>query len=1351
MKTGLGLAVVGLAAAGRFPDLAVWWQSLTSSPLGPAEPTARGEFDPRLAEALAAQALADAALGQGEVSGPKVARADDASGLVQALKELEGGLVELVVCVQAAAVGGAALVVQGLEDARRQGRRVYAVIRGFGAAGELGRAVSQALVKAGVEPAALSYLETGSSPPDEEEMAALKKIWGPRRQELPHLGLGHGPASGSDLIRLIKIALALHHRVLPASPAPASSLDLAATPFYLNTAARPWFRGTEELRRAGASLTEAGRHYHFVLEELPDRAGPGAAWSSELILISAADRAGLLKAMGQLQTRLAQNPTPPLDRLAYALARQEAGRERLAIVARDATDLTAKLDAAAEKLADPERKHLRTRSGISFHQLDAGSDPGLTVFLFPGQGSQKINLLADLCLYFPALRSWFEVWDEFLAGQSAWVPTRLLFPPPGELSQAAQKLVAAYLRSMEGGAQGAFLACLALFELLSGLGLEPAAMVGHSNGENAALIAAGVMRLDRKGVLAVMRRLSAKAEDPEPGLEPVRGVMTAVSLADREILKEVLAAWPGRIFWAMDNCPHQVVLFGDPKAMAAASEKLRRAGAVVMLLPFDRPFHTPLFAPQAEALGEIYRLIEVGPGRVPVYSCHTARPFPEKPEAIQNLAVGQWIGRVRFWETMEALYAAGFRNFIEVGPGDVLTAFVSDIFRGRDCLAMSCCAKDRPDLVQLQELVGQLFIRGLGVNPAALFEGRGLRPLRVEGDQASAPPGPRLSPRARRAVLKAHFGLMNEFLAAQERVLAKLGLALGSDRPAKPRPILGSAAEKEERWPLLGQVVAQDQTTLIARRRLDVKEDVFLLDHCLGRRFPGRAGELHPLAVLPFAFALEMLAQAAARLGRGRPVAAVENVRGRRWIALDQAFLDLELEARLEPKGGRVEVRMYDSPPPEPSERSLVFEGLVTLADDYPRPPATAALDPRPDRAPNWSAADFYRYCLFHGPRLQGVKRLRAHGPRGLEADLVEPAGLDFFSRPGKALWRTWPVVVDCAGQLVGYWLVEQCSKRFFGVFPYFLRSFRLFGPPPQPGAAIRCRAAMRFQPPDVESDFDFLDPAGRLVARLEGLRGRIFDFPEAFLNCLYWPEVSDHLSRPWLEESGLLIRRLDGLPKELLEGSYGIWKRALAHVTLGFKERELWRGLAEQGPRRTEWLLGRLAAKDVVRRWAAAELGLALEATEVEILPGDLGQPTVACAGLEAAGRRPSVSITHCGPMAAVALDPAGRRIGIDVESLAVRRIGRWLKSAFSEAELALLPDEDGLNLLALWCAKEAAAKASGRGLEGAPQEWTAAERSPDGGRVVVVHAGESWPVRIWRLGDEVAAVCQASAPCHE
>jgi phosphopantetheinyl transferase len=177
-------------------------------------------------------------------------------------------------------------------------------------------------------------------------------------------------------------------------------------------------------------------------------------------------------------------------------------------------------------------------------------------------------------------------------------------------------------------------------------------------------------------------------------------------------------------------------------------------------------------------------------------------------------------------------------------------------------------------------------------------------------------------------------------------------------------------------------------------------------------------------------------------------------------------------------------------------------------------------------------------------------------------------------------------------------------------------------------------------------------------------------------------------------------------LPLDFMDADGGIWWETLAHFALGRAERDVWRSLGG-ARRRRDWLLGRVAAKDAVRLHLLGTRGVRLFPADIAIVADRFGKPEPAGPALARLGVSLSVSIAHTdGAAMALASEPA-RGIGIDMERLDRRR-GDYERAAFHEAERALLGADDmaarGERALRLWCAKEAVAKALGRGLMGSP-----------------------------------------------
>jgi len=1389
------------------------------------------------------------------------------------------------------------LVLKRLQDAQQDGDRIYAVIKGVGSSSDgkaLGLlaprlegevlALRRAYEESGIDPQTIGLIEahgTGMPVGDRTEVQSLKEVFGERDGALPSRALGSVksmighciPAAG--IAGIIKTTLALYHRVLPPTLCEAvnDKLGIEATSFYVNNATRPWVHGsTVARRRAGVNAFGfGGVNAHAILEEYAepdevDRPVLHSEWPSELFVLSAADRDGLLRAVRELQERIAAPHPLPAASLAQELAARPAGGHRLAIVAADGDDLGTKLALAAERLARPEPPRLPARRGVFYGVAGADAAPGRTAFLFPGEGGQHRDMLADLCLYFPQVRAWFDVLDEAFEGLGAEPPSAVVFPPPTCVDEAGNHLIDGQLLSLEVGSAAVFVASLALSELLGQFGVRADVMLGHSTGEGAALVASGTVRLaDRAALLDGMRyfnktyrQLSAEGKIP-------RGALLTVGAVDRKLLDSLVDSFDGRMFVALDNCPNQTVLFGNAEDVEQAAARFREAGAICMPMPFDRAYHTPLFRNVEGTLRGLYESLDMGPGHTPVYSCATAEVFPAQPAAIRELATRQWFSQVRFRETIERFHDEGVRTFIEVGPGANLTSFVRDTLSGRAHTAIAVNQPGKAGLGQLQHLLAHLWCGGADIDTSALYRHRKLQPLEpvapvraggagdhmlemimptmtlpasLVGKLRKAPAGqspvaapaaassaqePRPvpatpvggAPDGRVSVLHSHFELMQQFLASQSRVLETLaasvqgGASTAGQTAAAAAPVTAAPASGrsfEQDWPLLGRVVTRDSTNLYCEREVDLARDIYLLDHTLGSPLSSRQVELVPLAVIPFTMSMELLAEAARCLtGAGYQVSGLRDVRGYRWLGLDRGSLTLGISAEVREGQGtnavKVHARVFQlEPAGENARRHLVFEGDIQLSVAFPAPPAPMPFELARPQPTHYNAKTLYavdpreptRYApMFHGPCFQGVRQILRWGREGIEADMEVADFNRFFANIRQPAFQIEPALLDSAGQLVGYWVAEQFGADL-SFFPFRVREYRQFRQPPAAGQRVLCRAVIRIVGGDhggqegrfdfldaagtviksvdeshldpvtipdnyfscrlypqsayLEAVFDFLGPDGQVIARLEGWQDRYFSIPHGYYQCRLQPETA-YYSLPWAQgETGLACRRIDPAPMPFLDESWGIWKRVLAHLMLCPEERRQWYELTAEPERRTDWLMGRIAAKDAVRQWAHDRFGVQLAPVDVRISTTATGKPIVVCPALADLGPVPEVSISHCeGAVVAVASD-AGRPVGIDFErSGNAVRLAR-VEAALEPRELALLAGAPGLradHALLLWCAKEAAAKAHGARLDELPGGWQASGYDAARNEITVTHAGESFRVRLVRSESEVIALC--------
>lgn len=682
------------------------------------------------------------------------------------------------------------VVLKRLRDAERDGDRIYAVVKGVGVASD-GRGVAvmaprvegeelalrRAYEAAGVSPATVGLIEahgTGTPVGDVVEVQALARAFGAREGALPRAAIGSVksmishtmPAAG--VAGLIKASLALYHKVLPPTlhcERPNPKLELEKTPFYVNTDVRPWVHGGAEQRRAGVNAFGfGGINAHVVLEEYvgspaPDRALPPLAHlparESEVCVLEAATRGDLLARMGHLARFLGSVPRDragsepdafSLADLAWTLnSSVQAGVEtqRVAIVAGSLADLGAKLERAATRMADPRCRQIKDVSGIYFASEPLGR-AGTTAFLFPGEGAQYPNMLADLCLHIPEVRACFDRTDRLLRGHPrGYLPSDYIFPR-ASCSDDERAWAERQLMRMDGAIEAVLTANQAILGVLERLGLRPDAIAGHSTGEYSAMAAAGILDLDTE---ARMREFIGALNDSyvEASSDVPRAVLIAVG-AERERVEAIAREAGGDIFVAMHNCPHQAVLVGTREAAGRALELVRREGLIYESLTFDRAYHTRLFGPYADRLREIFARMPVRSPWAAAFSCTTAAPYPADPDHVRELMVEHWSRPVEFQRTIERLYDEGVRIFIEAGPRGNLTAFVEDILRGRPFCAVPANVQRRSGITQVNHLVAMLAAHGLTPTFAFLYEHRSCRTVAWEdvGERSGGRPNTRV-------------------------------------------------------------------------------------------------------------------------------------------------------------------------------------------------------------------------------------------------------------------------------------------------------------------------------------------------------------------------------------------------------------------------------------------------------------------------------------------------------------------------------------------------------------------------------------------------------------------------------
>ncbi len=633
--------------------------------------------------------------------------------------------------------GVAMLVLKRLANAERDGDRIYATIRSSGTSSDgreksltapavrgQTRAVQRAYEHLEFSPSSVELMEahgTGTVLGDRTETETLRTIMqaGGARAQSCALGsvksqIGHTKGA-AGLAGLIKVALALHQRVLPPTLVEdvAPALRDRSIPLYLNTRVRPWFHADTSPRRGAVSAFGfGGTNFHTVLEEYGKDSTAVQDRPAELFVFRAASRGELADQLTALDRRLAEVSQVRLVELAEALSREVAkhrGDCRLAIVAKDLPGLRSQLTSAASKLT-----HNEPFSPMEPMVFGEAANLGPVAFLFPGQGSQYLDMLAELALCFPSVREVFEMADVVLEDALPERLTEVIFPPPAyspaEATEQGRRLNQTWLAQPALGAAG-----YAVFSLLKVAGIEPDVVAGHSYGEYVALCAAGALSFSELMRVSEQR---GRAVQETQGTESVQ--MVAIQ-AGVDTVSNLLPAHAG-VAIAGTNAPDQTIVGGQRIPMESFLSSLDAAKIRYQKLAMSAGFHIPEAAAAAERFGEALANAELQMPRLPVYSNLEAAPYATEAEAIRAILVRQLTQPLRFQEEIEAIYAAGVRIFVEVGPGNVLTGLVHKILGERPAIILATNKKGSESaLADYLKVAGWFYAAGRPIRLGKLF------------------------------------------------------------------------------------------------------------------------------------------------------------------------------------------------------------------------------------------------------------------------------------------------------------------------------------------------------------------------------------------------------------------------------------------------------------------------------------------------------------------------------------------------------------------------------------------------------------------------------------------------------
>ncbi|MGW7529595.1 type I polyketide synthase [Streptomyces sp. NPDC054783] len=622
------------------------------------------------------------------------------------------------------AEGVGVLLLERLSDARRNGHPVLAVVRGSavnqdGASNGLtapnGRAqekvIRKALANAGVSPFEVDLVEahgTGTSLGDPIEADALLATYGKDRAEDRPLWLGslksnmgHAQAA-AGVAGVIKAVLAMRHGYLPKTlhvDTPSHHVDWSSGAVELLVEGREWPR-TDGPRRAGvSSFGVSGTNAHVILEEAPpeeqaDEPGRDAGVVGGLVpwVVSGKRAKALEQQAGRLRDFLAADADLDLADAGWSLLSSRSRFEHRAVVLGRGRD---ELVSGLASLSEGADSAAVVR-GI------AGNLGGVA-FMFPGQGSQWVGMGRELYDAFPVFA---RSLDACAAALAEWVDWSLLDVVRGVEGAPTFERVDVVQPAL-------FSVMVSLAALWRSWGVEPAAVVGHSQGEIAAAHVCGALSL-RDATKIVALRSKALIE--------LKGLGGMASVAESaEVVAERLAPWSDRVSVAVVNGPRSVVVSGEPDALDEFVEKMKADGAQARRIPVDYASHSHQVTRVRDQV--IGALTDVSPksSTLPFYSTLYGEIIDTA-----GLNADYWYNNLRekvlFETSVRQLAEDGFRVFIEMSPHPVLNVPVQEIVEDvDDALVLSSSRRDRDEVEAVLGSLAQLYVRGGTVDWDALF------------------------------------------------------------------------------------------------------------------------------------------------------------------------------------------------------------------------------------------------------------------------------------------------------------------------------------------------------------------------------------------------------------------------------------------------------------------------------------------------------------------------------------------------------------------------------------------------------------------------------------------------------
>ena len=1061
----------------------------------------------------------------------------------------------------------------------------------------------------------------------------------------------------------------------------------------------------------------------------------GATGRSELVLVSAADDEALVSEISRLVAFLDRLPDVPLSDVAYTCS-LTSGPAVLALVVSSVNELRARLFSARSRIAAGAAR-IRDKSGTYyFREHLVGEGVGKLAFVYPGVMSYYPDMLRDIAILHPECRSAFDELEEALSDDPDFTPSSFIFPPAPYYRHDADIFSSgAYAQAFVASFSG----CVAMSRLLDRLGVQPDGVVGCVGGDLAAVMRSGAAGIDnprpvRVRAIREIYKIVDKAVD-HSGLPKTS--MISVLLKHEGEADEVVNGFPtDKVALALDFSPRQRTYAVAPDYEETALKAFADAGIRTMKLALERPFNTskckPIVAGVKKFAGDWMKHESV----CDVYSCAQADRLPRKARPSRNDTAERWAQPVRFRETILKMYADGYRVFLEVGPRGLMTVAVSETLKGSDFAAIAFNSIHRRGILQACHAVGQLAAYGAKLDFSKAFEHRRVRKL----DFDSA-----LSLEVRRdAEMRLSSAFPRLTLLGDETFLQGANfLTEPTGRGAKAAQRAAAVAAKARRQrqfdfgaanPLVSDadIIAQSPGVSIEISKTFRTSDApFLADFALGAsQLSYSDPNLRGLVMLSIPVAAEIMAEVARMLVPNRTLVSIENLGCRRMVAFTggelKLFVKAERVASGDAKLAAVNVQIRDDSP-NSAYTWPVMDGVFVMADQHaPMVPMSPPPMFKP-RTVHWSDRDIYPARLCYGRRLRGVRFVESWSESGLDYEVEVSPFSDAVVFTRFPLWIVNPLLL---GAITSGFAIWRSHERFTGAFsfPFRLRKLEFFGAQPHEGSRLKCYLRLTgVTPKSHVCDITATDGNGVALMSISGWEELTERVPAEYRELVLQPAnafltrrvSTDMLGDPATEVASAFIT---DIPYQIFERNEELWLKTFSHVILGAQERDEFRNMPGSTSRRVEWLFGRVAAKEAVRRYLMDFHQARWSDADIQIWRDDSGKPHALGAWGDHLSSKIDIAIAHTAQFV-IALAAANARVGVDVESVTRDLSEEFTAGVFVPEELELAANAANASqaIIRFWCAKEAVSKALGTGIRYSPREMRVADYQPDTGRIVV------------------------------